>query len=167
MAWDKKTVDAVRAAYIYSQLPLEQAAAKYQIPTGTARRWKDKAKAAGDDWDKLQAAYTLAGDGLESVSRQVLMGFLLQHQTVMEQLQSDTELSAMQKADMLTSMADAFNKTVAASRRVLPETNQLAVALGVIEDFAGYVQKNKPEVLPAFVELLEGFGVIVEQKHGR
>ena len=113
------------------------------------------------------AAYTLAGDGLESVSRKVLMGFLLQHQTVMEQLQSDTELSAKQKADMLTSMADAFNKTVAASRRVLPETNKLAVALGVIEDFAGYVQKQKPELLPAFVELLEGFGAIVEQKYGK
>ena len=64
-------------------------------------------------------------------------------------------------------MADAFNKTVAASRRVLPETNKLAVALGVIEDFAGYVQKQKTELLPAFVELLEGFGAVIEAKYGK
>ena len=95
------------------------------------------------------------------------MGFLLQHQAVMAQLQADAEISAMTKADMLTSLADAFNKTVAASRRVLPETNKLAVALGVIQDFAEYVQQHKAELLPQFVELLDGFGDVVEVKYGK
>lgn len=167
MAYAKEVMDAVRSAYVHEQLPLAQAAAKYQVPEGTARRWKDAAVKKGDDWDKLKAAYTLAGDGLEAVSRQVLMGFLLQHQAVMAQLQADAEISAMTKADMLTSLADAFNKTVAASRRVLPETNKLAVALGVIQDFAEYVQQHKAELLPQFVELLDGFGDVVEVKYGK
>ena len=164
MAWDKKIVDAVRAAYIYSQLPLEQAAAKYQIPTGTVRRWKDKAKNAGDDWDKLQAAYTLAGDGLESVSRQVLMGFLLQHQAVMEQLQGDTELSAMQKADMLTSMADAFNKAVSASAKVLPETNRLAVAMETVRAFGDYVRERHPARAMDFIDMIQAFAPELQKR---
>lgn len=167
MAYTKDVMDAVRASYIHEQLPLNQAAAKHAVPEGTARRWIANAKRNGDDWDKLKTAYVLAGEGLEAASRQVLMGFLLQHQAVMEQLSADKDLSASKKAEMLTSLADGFNKTVGASRRVLPETNKLAVALGVIEDFAEYVQKVKPDVLGVFVELLEGFGAVVEAKYGK
>ena len=167
MAYTKDIMDAVRASYIHEQLPLNQAAARHAVPEGTARRWKDAAAKKGDDWDKLKTAYVLAGEGLEAASRQVLMGFLVQHATVMEQLNSDTELSAMAKVEMLTSLSDGFNKTVSASRRVLPETNKLAVALGVIQDFAEYVQKVKPDVLGVFVELLDGFGGVVEAKYGK
>lgn len=167
MAYTKDIMDAVRASYIHEQLPLNQAAARHAVPEGTARRWKDAAKKNGDDWDKLKTAYVLAGEGLEAASRQVLMGFLVQHATVMEQLNSDTELSAMAKVEMLTSLSDGFNKTVSASRRVLPETNKLAVALGVIQDLAEYVQQTKPDVLGVFVELLDGFGGVVEAKYGK
>lgn len=167
MAYTKSVIDAVRTSYIHEQLPLNQAAARHAVPEGTARRWKDTAKKNGDDWDKLKTAYVLAGEGLEAASRQVLMGFLLQHQAVMEQLSTDTKLSASQKAEMLTSLADGFNKTVAASRRVLPETDKLAVALGLLQDFAEYVQITKPAILSDFVELLDGFGTVVEAKYGK
>ena len=167
MAHPQDAREKVRRLYVFEQLPLEMAALQAEVPIGTARRWKSADKAKGDDWDKVKTAHVMASGGAEEIARAIFTGLMIQYQAVIEQLNADNSQPPAEKVQMLTSMADAFNKTVAASRRVLPETNKLAVALGVIEDFAGYVQKQKPELLPAFVELLEGFGAVIEANYGK
>ncbi len=86
MAWSQDIRDKVRNGYIFDQLPLDIVAMKFAVPHDTARRWKTQAMKNGDDWDKLRAAHALAGDGLESVARTVLISLVVKCQTTLERL---------------------------------------------------------------------------------
>ncbi len=158
MAHDDTKRQALRAAYVHDRLPLEEAARKAGVPVSTAQRWKRLAKAAGEDWDKLRAATLLAGEGMEHVARQMLADYVVQHAALMEEISANAELGPAAKVGMLASLADSFNKTVAASRRVLPETDKLATALGVVNRLADFVREHFPQHVAAFVEILEPFG---------
>jgi len=158
MAHEESKRQALRAAYVYDRLPLEEAARKAGVPISTAQRWKRQARTAGEDWDKLRAATLLAGEGMENVARQMLADYVVQHKALMETISADKELGPAAKVDMLASLADSFNKTVAASRRVLPETDKLATALGVVNRLADFVRERFPQHVAAFVEILEPFG---------
>lgn len=164
MAHDDAKRQALRAAYVHDRLPLEQAADKALVPHSTAARWKRQARAAGEDWDKLRAASLLAGEGMENVARQMLADYVVQHKALMDCINTDPELGAAQKVDMLASLADSFNKTVAASRRVLPETDKLATALGVINRLSDFVRTRFPQHAAAFVEILEPFGEVLAKE---
>lgn len=166
MAHPKETRERVRRLYVFEQQTLEMAAVLSEVPIATARSWKAADKAKGDDWDKVRAAHTLADGGLEEIGRSILAGFLVQYQSTMEQINANKEISATEKVEMLTSLADAFNKTVSASRRVLPETSQLATALEVVNLLGDFVQQHYPKHLAAFVEILEPFGEELNKKYG-
>lgn len=91
MAWSQDIRDKVRNGYIFDQLPLDIVAMKFAVPHDTARRWKTQAMKNGDDWDKLRAAHALAGDGLESVARTVLISLVVKCQTTLERLNQNPE----------------------------------------------------------------------------
>ncbi len=158
MAHDNSKRTALRAAYVHDRLPLEIAADKAGVPHSTAQRWKRQARAAGEDWDKLRAATLLAGEGMENVARQMLADYVVQHKALMDEINTNPDLGAAAKVDMLASLADSFNKTVAASRKVLPETNKLATALTVLNRLSDFVRERFPQHAGAFVEILEPFG---------
>lgn len=166
MAHSQEVRDKVYRLYVYERQSLEIAAMMAQIPFSTARRWKDSDRQKGNDWDKMRAANQMATGGLEDVSRAILSGFLVQYQSTVDQLSLNENIKPDQKVDMLASLADAFNKTVAASRKVLPETEQLATAMGVINLLAEFVQQHYPQHLTAFVEILEPFGNEIQKKYG-
>ena len=165
MAHGSEKVAAVRAAYVHERLPLEIAAARVGVAPGTATRWKRKAREAGEDWDKLRAACLLAGDGVEAVARQMLADYVVQHKTLMDAI-STGDMPAAAKVDMLASLADSFNKTVAASKRVLPETSELATALSVLDKLGLFIRDHYPQHGPAFLEVLEPFGAEVARVFG-
>ena len=168
MAHPQEIRERLRQLYVSGAQTLETAAVMCGVPQATARSWKRADKEKGDDWDKLRAAYTLAGGGIEDLSRAMLAGFLVQYNSTMTMLQDTTveDLKPSDRAKMLASLADAFTKTVAANARVMPETSQLATALQVIEAMMAFVQEKHPKHLAAFVEVLEPFGVEVERKFG-
>lgn len=146
----------VRAAYVFDRLPMERAAALFGVGISSAARWKRQSKDAGDDWDKQRAATLLAGGGVEEVSRQMLSDYVIQHKTLNDAI-NNGDYTPKQKVDMIASLADSFTKTVAASRRVLPETNELAIALETVSLFGSYIRDNCPELAGAFLEVLEPF----------
>ena len=166
MAHARETVAMVRAAYVYDHLPLDSAALKGGVPASTAARWKREAKTRGEDWDKLRAANLLAGEGVESIARQALADYVTQHQAVMEMIATTPDLAAMQKVNLLASLADSFAKTVAASRRVLPETDELAVSLQVLNDLADFAKSHHPQCAAAILEIVEPFGAVLVKKYG-
>jgi len=166
MAHGSEKVAAVRAAYVHERLPLDMAAARAGVSSGTATRWKRKAREAGEDWDKLRAACLLAGDGVEAVARQMLADYVVQHKAMMDIISSDADMPAAAKVDMLASLADSFNKTVAASKRVLPETSELATALSVLDKLGLFIRDHYPQHGPAFLEVLEPFGAEVAKLFG-
>lgn len=166
MAHPKETRDKLRRLYISGNQPLETAAAISGVAVQTARRWRDAAQAAGDDWDKLRAAHTLAGGGIEELGRAMLAGFLRQYGSTMEILDTADDIPAAERVKLLAGLADAYNKTVSANARILPETSKLATALELVEFLLAFVQEKHPKHLAAFVEVMEPFGVEVEKRFG-
>lgn len=166
MAYPQETREKLRRAYIFGQMSMEIAAAQSGIPFVTARRWKKDAQDAGDDWDKLRAAHVLAGNGLEDVGRAVLTSLVTQYQTTLEMLTVDAALQPKERVELLASLADAFNKATSASKKILPETNQLAVAIDVIEKMSLFIAEHYPQHRGVFIEVLESFGAEVEKHYG-
>ncbi|MGI0470470.1 DUF1804 family protein [Pseudomonas aeruginosa] len=165
MAHPKETRDALRRAYVLDRQYLEVGGRHVRRPYGTrARRWKQQAEAEGDDWDKAQSAQLLAGGGLEDVARQVLAGLVTQFQATMEAIQVDADIKPAVKVQLLASLADAYNKTVSASKRVLPETSALATAMEVLqawlelhlrERVSGSTPRHSPRCRSRSVESLQ------------
>lgn len=166
MAHPDETRRAVRAAYVFDQLGLEVAAVKEGVPVATARRWKSEARKAGDDWDKARSAQMIAGGGIEDVVRQTLAVVVQQVQATVESIQAAEDMPPADKVQMLASLADAYNKLMAVSKRMMPETDKLAVAIDVLRRFSEYVAKKKPALAGEFVELLEPFGEELGKAYG-
>jgi hypothetical protein len=157
MAYGKDIRDKVRRSFVFDRLSLEIASVKNGVAYSTARRWKDDALAAGDDWDKAQAAQLMAGGGIEGAARQMLAGLLTQYQATMDELET-SEMKPADKVSMLASLADAYNKTINASKRIMPETNELAIAMGVVQRLAAFIKDRHPEHIAAFADVLGPFG---------
>lgn len=166
MAYSPEIRDKLRRAYIFGQMSLEIAASQVGVSFVSARRWKKDAQDKGDDWDALRSAHVLAGGTVEETGRAILTSMLIQYQTTMELLTNDRELKAPQRVELLASLGDSFNKAISASKKILPETNQLAIALDVINKLSAFIAEKHPQHLVAFVEVLEPFGEEVEKLYG-
>ncbi|OAM30349.1 DNA-binding protein [Eikenella sp. NML03-A-027] len=164
MAHPKETRDRLRQLYVSGNQTLETAAIMCGTTQATARRWREQARERGDDWDKMRAAYTLAGGSIEELGRATMAGFLQQYSSTMELLQQDGDLGPAEKVKLLASLADAYNKTVAANKRVLPEIQESAVAIKVIEKLFAYIADRHPDMLAAFDEVLQGFQTVIEKE---
>ncbi|PVX80041.1 DUF1804 family protein [Paraburkholderia unamae] len=157
MAHPKELRDKVRRSFVFDRLSLEIAASMHGVSYSTVRRWKDDAQSNGDNWEKAQAAQLMAGGGVESAARQMLAGLIAQYQATIYQLET-AEINPAEKVSMLASLADAYNKTINASKRVLPETNELAVAMGVVQRLAAFIKERHPDHIATFAEILGPFG---------
>lgn len=166
MAHPQETRDKVRRAYVFDRLSLEVAAMKCGVSYGTASRWKTQSAEKGDDWDKAQAAQLMSGGNIEDIGRQMLAGLVTQYQASMEELNTDSKLPPQVKVQLLASLADAFNKTIAASKKILPETSELATAMDVVQKLAEFVRNHYPQHANAFTELLEPFGEELVKAYG-
>lgn len=164
MAHSQATKDDLRKKYIFDGLSLAMAAVVTEVSYPTAQRWKNVAASAGDDWDKVKTAHSMAGGDFEGMSRQILTDFVIQFQATMDMVKTSDNLLPSQRVEMLTSLADAYNKTIASSRKILPETSKLATALQVLEMLAKYIQEHKPELLIEFMSVLEPFGRLIEKE---
>ncbi|MFZ6748529.1 DUF1804 family protein [Undibacterium sp. Ren11W] len=166
MAHPAEIRDKVRRAYVFDRLSLEVAALKCGVSYGTASRWKSQSAEKGDNWDKAQSAQLLAGGSIEDIGRQMLAGLVTQYQSSMDELTRDANINPVVKVQLLASLADAFNKTVSASKRILPETSELATAMDVVQKLASFVRQRYPQHTNAFAELLEPFGDELVKAYG-
>ncbi|KGA31970.1 DUF1804 family protein [Pectobacterium odoriferum] len=166
MAHPQEVRDKLRRAYIFGQMSLEIASAQSGVAFATARRWKKDGQDAGDDWDKLRAAHVIAGGGLEDIGRAVLTGLVTQYQTALESLNGTAEIPPRERVELLASLADAFNKATSASKKILPETSELSVALEVIQLLSTFIRERHSKHLDAFVSILDGFGEEIGKRYG-
>jgi len=166
MAHPKATRDKLRALYCNGEQSLETAAALCGVSLGTSRRWRDEAKAQGDDWNKLRAAHTLAGGSIDEIARAMMTSFLVQYQATMTMLQDAEveDLPPSKRVQLLASLADAFTKTVSANKRVLPEVQEAAVAIKVINRLVDYIDAEYPNMLANFDVVLQGFQGVIEKE---
>ncbi len=157
MAHGEETRRAVRAAYVFDQLDLAAAAVKSGVPEATVKRWKREAREAGDDWERARSAQMIAGGGIEEVVRQTLAVIVQQTQATVQAIQAAQDMPAADKVQMLTSLADAYNKLMSASKKLMPETDAMAVRLDTVKRLGEFIRARHPRHAAAFVEVLEPF----------
>jgi hypothetical protein len=157
MAHGEETRRAVRAGYVFDQLALEAAAIKLGVPEATAKRWKREAREAGDDWDRARSAQMIAGGGIEDVVRQTLAVIVQQTQATVQAIQAAEDMPAADKVQMLTSLSDAYNKLMSASRKLMPETDAMAIRLDTVKRLGEFIRARHPRHGAAFSEILEPF----------
>jgi transposase-like protein len=157
MARPEEDKIALRSAYL-SGLSMEVAASQAGVPIDTARRWKRQAKEFGDDWDRLRSAQLLAGGGLEEVLQRVLAQAIRQTEATLQSIEANPDMKPMEQVQATASLADSLNKMVAAGRRMMPETDALAVRLDTLKRLAEFVRGQYPAVAPALLEALQAFG---------
>jgi hypothetical protein len=157
MAHPQETRVALRAAYL-GGLGLELAAVKVGVPVATARRWKQDAQDKGDDWDKFQSvSLMVAGGGMEQAMRRVSAALVLQMETTLEELAGDTELGAMDKARAMGMLTDSMTKAQSAMKRLMPETDQLAIETGAVKAFAELLIAKAPAQAGSVLQALDAW----------
>lgn len=167
MAHPKEVRLALRAAYL-GGLPIEQAAAQADVPLATARRWKSEALAAGDDWDKFQAASLIvAGGGFDQALGRVAAGVILRCESLLERIGSDLEIDPIDATKAIGSLTDSLAKARAATKGMLPEADELGVALQVIKRLTAFIQDRYPQHIGGLAEVLPAFGVELQATLGR
>ena len=164
MAHDEKTKADVRRYYVFDCLTLELAAEKAKVSYNTARRWKREAEARGDNWDKVRDASTMASGKVEDVARGMLTTFVLYFENTMDEIKRAEELPVSEKAKLIQGLGDSYSKMVASSKRLLPEVSELATAWKVIEMVTNLIKTKHPDLLPAFLSVLDDLEGIVKQE---
>lgn len=166
MAHDAELKREARRKYIYDRQTLAAIAVLLGVPETTLRRWKRESGARGDSWDAGRSANTIAGEGLEQLVSEVVQDYVVLHQAAIEDLRNDGSLSAADKARVLASLADSFNKTVSAAGRVSPKISELGVAMDVLKRLADFVVQHRPDLAPALLEVIEPFGATLTEVYG-
>ncbi len=161
--YSKEVKDQVRKKYVFEQLSLASVAVLVDVPYGTVARWKKQAKERGDDWDKARSAHLLADDGIESVAQKVLPRMIRLFDTVTEQVEQD-DISGEAKAKIIASLTDSFHKAVSSNRKIMPETDELAIALKVLNLQKQHIAENYPELTNDFHEVLSSFGEVLAKE---
>jgi hypothetical protein len=83
-----------------------------------------------------------------------------------ETIQNARDMPPGVKVDMLASLADAYNKLISASRRMMPETDKLAVATDVVKRLADFTRTRHPKHANALIEVLEPFADELARAYG-
>lgn len=166
MAYPPEIKLKLRTVYVHQRLPLEAAASTAGVAVRTAIRWKQQALDAGDDWERARLASSMAGEGLETLTRDLLEGYLQLHQSTVKQLQEDSEATPMQKAEALSRLADAFNKTLNAAGKAAPSLSKLAVAMEVLQRLTRLIRERYPQHAETFLEVLEPLGEELASVYG-
>lgn len=166
MAHPDDTRRSVRAAFVFDAQTLEIAALRYGVPLPTARRWKSEAKAAGDDWDRARGAQMIAGGGIEDVVRQTLGVIVQQVQVTVDDIQASTDIDPAEKVKMLASLGNSYHKLMSTSKRLMPETDKLAVAMDVLRRLVDHLRENAPQLVPGLAVHLGPFGEELPRIYG-
>ncbi|QGM80672.1 DUF1804 family protein [Otariodibacter oris] len=153
MAHDPQVRVELRRYYVFDRFSLEQSAQKAGVSFGTARRWKNEALKAGDDWDKARDVQVMVGGDVEALATGLLSGFVVQYKTVMDELEK-SDIAPSTKIELLTGLADSFAKMTASSKKLIPSVSEMATALKVVEMFANKVKQQKPALLPDFMQIM-------------
>jgi hypothetical protein len=151
----------VRKHFVFDRLSLEQASKLGGVSYTTAKRWKEKALAEGDDWDRLRTASSLSGGDVEQLSQQILTEMLVQFNATLDLIKADSAMPAVQRVDLLSSLMDNIHKSMSAMKKFLPEANSLSIGMAVIRGLAEFVQEKYPQHGGVLVEILEPFGEVL------
>ncbi len=164
MAHPQDTRDSVRKLYIEG-LPLSGAAVSCGVSYDTARDWKGKAQARGDDWDTARAAYQISESGIDALNQQVVEGFT-RNVIITQREIEESNIPSVAKAQLLAQLADAYAKFSKSFARVNPKFSGLSVAMDTLRTLAEHLKANDPAALKALQPHIEAVGGILGKRYG-
>lgn len=165
MAHDSAKRTALRRAYVVDRQPLTAAASLFGVSYSTARAWKQAALERGDDWDRARMAEEIGDGGVKTLSRKVLEEFVPLFTSTIEAIKTSNH-DAIDKAEALSRVSDAYMKTVKASGAVDPAIAKLAWAMDVMRLLAKFTAERFPQHQQALLEVLEPFGERLATEYG-
>lgn len=166
MAYSDDVKQAVRSAFIYKGFTLKAAAESESVPYETVRHWKRQAQKSGDDWDNARAAARISNSGVRALTSEIIEDFALLFQSTIEEIKNAEGVKPLQKAEAISRLSDAYQKTVKAAGASNPELSRLAVAMDVLKRQAEFIKAHYPQQLDAFLEILEPFGEVISREFG-
>jgi len=164
MAHSQDVRDKLRRLYIEG-LPLSGAAISSSVSYDTARDWKAKAKAKGDDWDAARVAYRISEAGIDDLNQQLVEDFARQVITTTRELETST-IPAADKAQLLAQLADAYAKFSKAFSRVNPAFSGLSVSLDTLRTVVDHLVQKDPAALRGLQPHLEDIGAVLGRRYG-
>ena len=164
MAHSQETRDKVRQLYIEG-MPLNGAAVTCGVSYDTARDWKTRAQAKGDDWDTARAAYRISEQGVDDLNKQMVEDIARQIITTTRELETST-LPANDKATILAQLSDAYSKFAKSFSRLNPQFSGLSVSLDTLKTLAEYLKKHDQAALRVLQPHLEEVGAILGKRYG-
>lgn len=164
MAHSQETRDKVRQLYIEG-MPLNGAAVTCGVSYDTARDWKAKAQAKGDDWDTARAAYRISEQGMDDLNKQLVEDFVRQVITTTRELE-ESKIKAADKATVIAQLSDAYAKFSKSFARLNPQFSGLSVALDTLKTIADHLRLHDPAALKALQPHLEEVGATLGKRYG-
>lgn len=165
MAYTEKVKAKVRADFIRGHT-LKGAAANNEVPYETTRAWKRQARQDGDDWDIARAAARISVGGIKTLTAEVIEDFVHLFQVTIDDIKNAPNTDPLKKAEAISRLSDAYQKTVKAAGASNPELSRLAIAMDVLQRLAQFIQRRHPELREGFLEILEPFGKELSRVYG-
>lgn len=157
MAYSSEVQGQARQMYVHGRLNQAVIAERLGVALETIRRWKKLARNQQDDWDRARAVSNLSSHGMRDVVARILEDYLLQHEATIEAVRVSKDISPLERAEVISRLADAFTKTVAAVGKTSPQLSRLAVASDVIQRLSRHISERHPHLAPGLLEILEPF----------
>ena len=164
MAHSLETKEALRRLYIEG-MALSGAAIASAVSYDTARDWKSRAKAKGDDWDTARAAYRISDQGAEDLNKSLVEDFARQIITTIREVESST-LAAPSKVSLLAQLADAYSKFSKGFARINPAFSGLSVALDTLKVLTEHLRAHDKAALGVLQGHFEAVGAVLAKRYG-
>lgn len=155
----------MRSDYIRG-LTLKGAAEKSKVPYDTVRSWKRSAKAAGDDWDTARTAARISSGGIKTLTSQVIEDFVHLFQSTIDEIKLAEDIDPLKKAEAISRLSDAYQKTIKAAGASNPELARLAIAMDVLQRMSEFIRRNHPEMKQSLLTIIEPFGKELSRVYG-
>jgi DNA polymerase I-like protein with 3'-5' exonuclease and polymerase domains len=157
-----------RLMYVEESATIEKVAAFFKVSAKTIGNWKMRDKERGQDWDQMRTAYILGPGGTDSIVHEFVPRFFrLMRQTITDIEDDKTQLTIADKVKFTTSLTDCMSKATSAVGKLMPQLNEMTIALRVITHLQKFIGKSFPQHNQVFAEILEPFGDYVLEHFGK
>jgi len=99
------------------------------------------------------------------LSIQVLEDFTLQYSTLMDVLRHSTDIEPLEKATILTKLADSYVKITKAAGGGDNQIGRLSIAMETLELFAKFLSERFPHTLESYTVALDQFAPELSKKY--
>ncbi len=151
--------------YIYHNLTYANIECATGVPIRTVRSWKNRARLKNNDnWDKARHINSMSQQSVDTINRQVYADWLTKFKEVQTSILNDMQRDALGKVSVLTSLADSFNKMIAAMRKIEPDVNIAATALKVLTIITDYLSDADTDLANSFTQHIDPIGGRIQKE---